>query len=240
MTHTPEGKPALDERGLEAAKAAYLETYRPRIEDELVAVISAYLAALPADKTDAVAVANDDEAVVQYVLNYGGRCRDCADSADGLCPVTCLSCDQREAREAILHVLAAVRYGTEHGYIAAAPPAPQPEPAADLVERATRWLIEAGMSPRVAAHSAPDYAAFAEQQRAAEKARADAAEAELRRTDPNYTPLLDKYATDIQAYADRAEAAEKALAEIAEAPFSSKERLVQHAEAAIRARGGQS
>jgi hypothetical protein len=45
----------------------------------------------------------------------------------------------------------------------------------------------------------------------------DNAIAELRRTDPNYTPLLDKYVMDIEAYFERAEAAESklALAEVA-------------------------
>ena len=53
--------------------------------------------------------------VVGYVARWGGNCRDCADE-NGVCPSSGLPCGG--ARKAIEHVLAALRYGVQHGYIA--------------------------------------------------------------------------------------------------------------------------
>ena len=54
--------------------------------------------------------------VIDYVMHYGGRCRDCADE-NGICPHLKLPCDSDEARPMIEAVLAAVEYGLKHGYI---------------------------------------------------------------------------------------------------------------------------
>lgn len=54
--------------------------------------------------------------LIDYALQYGGRCRDCAD-ADGVCPSSGMPCDPTEARKAASHVLKAWQYGTQHGFI---------------------------------------------------------------------------------------------------------------------------
>lgn len=56
---------------------------------------------------------------VDYVMQYGGRCRDCAD-AYGVCPISGLPCNPTDARRAISHTLTALDYGYEHGFIRAA------------------------------------------------------------------------------------------------------------------------
>lgn len=53
---------------------------------------------------------------VEYVSRYGGRCRDCADNF-GTCPGTNLPCVPAEANKAIRHVLNAINYGFEHGFL---------------------------------------------------------------------------------------------------------------------------
>lgn len=53
--------------------------------------------------------------VAGYVARWGGNCRDCADE-NGVCPNTGLPCGG--ARKAIEHVIRALQYGVEHGYIA--------------------------------------------------------------------------------------------------------------------------
>ncbi len=62
------------------------------------------------------------KAEVDYVMQYGGRCRDCADNF-GTCPMTNLPCGPDEARDAIQRILKAIDYGREHGYLPAALPA---------------------------------------------------------------------------------------------------------------------
>lgn len=52
--------------------------------------------------------------VVDYVLRYGGRCRDCADE-DGVCPASGLPCAGRE--KAVRFVLDALSYGLRHGFL---------------------------------------------------------------------------------------------------------------------------
>lgn len=54
--------------------------------------------------------------VIRYVTRYGGDCRDCADES-GLCPNSGLPCDFETKKKAIMHVLSALKYGHEHGYI---------------------------------------------------------------------------------------------------------------------------
>jgi hypothetical protein len=53
---------------------------------------------------------------VDFVMQYGGRCRDCAD-ADGVCPASGLPCKSDEARRAIRHTLSALDYGYKHGFL---------------------------------------------------------------------------------------------------------------------------
>lgn len=60
---------------------------------------------------------NGRDAVVAYIQRYGGFCRDCADE-NGVCPSSGLPCAGSD--KAIRHVLAALDYGTKHGYLPAA------------------------------------------------------------------------------------------------------------------------
>lgn len=59
----------------------------------------------------------DEKTCADYVLQYGGRCRDCADE-NGICPGSGLPCGG--ARKAVTHVVQALRYGLQHGYLRAA------------------------------------------------------------------------------------------------------------------------
>lgn len=59
----------------------------------------------------------DEKTCVDYALQYGGRCRDCADE-NGVCPGSGLPCEG--ARKAVTHVVQALRYGLQHGYLRAA------------------------------------------------------------------------------------------------------------------------
>lgn len=52
-----------------------------------------------------------------YVLQYGGRCRDCADCL-GVCPNSGLPCKPEERRQAIKWVVDAINYGVGAGYLA--------------------------------------------------------------------------------------------------------------------------
>lgn len=54
------------------------------------------------------------EDLIDFVLQYGGRCRDCADEA-GFCPQTGIGCGQR--RKAVEFVLGAIEYGVKHGFV---------------------------------------------------------------------------------------------------------------------------
>lgn len=92
--------------------------------------------------------------VVDYVLRFGSRCRDCADE-DGVCPASGLPCEG--ARKAVEHVVGALNYGVEHGYItladagfkdAASPPPPsvdreRVEKIAERCDAEARRLISA-------------------------------------------------------------------------------------------------
>lgn len=55
-----------------------------------------------------------DDELVSYVARYGGMCRGCADE-NGICPSSGLPCANVD--KAIRHVIEALRYGTQHGYI---------------------------------------------------------------------------------------------------------------------------
>lgn len=61
--------------------------------------------------------ASDDCGPLAYVLQYGGLCRDCADE-NGICPGSGLPCGGQ--RKAVTHVVQALRYGLQHGYLRAA------------------------------------------------------------------------------------------------------------------------
>lgn len=52
--------------------------------------------------------------LIDYVIRYGGRCRDCADE-NGVCPSSGLPCDG--AGKAVRHVFDAYNYGVENGFI---------------------------------------------------------------------------------------------------------------------------
>ena len=81
---------------------------------------------------------SNGEELVDYVMQYGGNCRDCADQ-NGTCPHTGLPCEVVDARMAVRHVLAAVEYGRKHGYLA---PSPSAVEAAEVVPVATAWILQ--------------------------------------------------------------------------------------------------
>jgi hypothetical protein len=58
-----------------------------------------------------------------YIKRYGGRCRDCADE-NGVCPSSGLPCGG--ADKAIRHVLGALAYGVNHGFVSRPVVAPHP------------------------------------------------------------------------------------------------------------------
>lgn len=51
--------------------------------------------------------------LIDYVLGYGGRCRECADN-DGICRGSGLPCKPDQARKAVEHVLAALAFYEEN------------------------------------------------------------------------------------------------------------------------------
>ncbi len=63
----------------------------------------------------AVAWREFDHETIDYVLRYGGRCRECADHL-GLCP-NGLPCDVDDAKTAIRWVLKALNYGIANGFV---------------------------------------------------------------------------------------------------------------------------
>ena len=54
--------------------------------------------------------------VVDYIARYGSKCRDCADDGP-ICPSNGLPCEPDEQRKAIAHVLDALAYGEQNGFI---------------------------------------------------------------------------------------------------------------------------
>lgn len=86
----------------------------------------------------------DTPDIIEYVAQYGGRCRDCADE-DGICPSSGLACDTHLERKAIAHVLRAVSYGINRGYVSTVLSASQPSRDAviEVDEAAERiWQAE--------------------------------------------------------------------------------------------------
>lgn len=53
---------------------------------------------------------------IDYVMRYGGHCRDCADE-DGICPRDGTPCEPAPKRAVIEHTLKALEYGMSHGFI---------------------------------------------------------------------------------------------------------------------------
>lgn len=53
---------------------------------------------------------------IDYVMRFGGRCRDCADE-DGICPTNGTPCEPAPKRAVIEHTLKALEYGMSHGFI---------------------------------------------------------------------------------------------------------------------------
>ncbi|WP_435657231.1 hypothetical protein [Brucella pituitosa] len=53
---------------------------------------------------------------IDYVMCYGGHCRDCADE-DGICPRDGTPCGPAPKRAVIEHTLKALEYGISHGFI---------------------------------------------------------------------------------------------------------------------------
>jgi len=59
-----------------------------------------------------------DAILVDYVLRYGGRCRECADAKVwGVCDHSGIPCHLESASKAVRHMLSAIRYGVKHGFI---------------------------------------------------------------------------------------------------------------------------
>jgi hypothetical protein len=54
--------------------------------------------------------------IIDYVMRYGGRCRDCADE-DGICPTNGTPCEPKVKRAVIEHTLKSLEYGLSHGFI---------------------------------------------------------------------------------------------------------------------------
>jgi hypothetical protein len=98
-----------------------IKPYSVEILEELV-VHFADLVTPPQEPSEQKAVAwrEFDHTTIDYVLQYGGRCRACADHT-GLCP-NGLPCDVDDAKTAIRWVLKALNYGISNGYLASPPP----------------------------------------------------------------------------------------------------------------------
>lgn len=92
-------------------------------------------------------VKDGDSSPIEYVLRYGGRCRECADTrVDGICDHSGIPCDVKTARKAIAHVISALRYGVAQGYLAnpfISPPSSSVEELRAENERLRKALQEA-------------------------------------------------------------------------------------------------
>lgn len=100
-------------------------------------------------------------AEVNYVLRYGGRCRECADR-DGVCE-TGLPCSVDDAAKVIRHIIGALNYGRSHGFLPASPPAPAGEPVAyaflhDVPDIGPVWRTDREWNGKTATISRPLYA----------------------------------------------------------------------------------
>jgi hypothetical protein len=58
---------------------------------------------------------SERDQLIEYLMRYGGRCRDCADN-HGVCPLTGIGCG--ESRRAAEHFVKAMEYATKHGFAA--------------------------------------------------------------------------------------------------------------------------
>lgn len=113
-----ENDPASDAWKTAAILAASAES------EVKIALVEAWpaLAALLREAGDGWRPIPVTEEIVGYVARYGGRCRDCADTTYGpICDGAGLPCGERKGIE---HVLKAINYGFEHGFLKLpAPPA---------------------------------------------------------------------------------------------------------------------
>lgn len=93
---------------------------------------------------------------VDFVMQYGGRCRDCADH-DGVCPGDFMPCHNGTKRSAVAWVIGALEYGRKHGYIveihaATSPlrpitPLSQPREGLQLWEEIVSLFARHGLEP---------------------------------------------------------------------------------------------
>lgn len=90
---------------------------------------------------------------VDFVMQYGGRCRDCADNF-GVCPGDGLPCADK--RKAVEWVIGALEYGRKHGYIAN-PPARTVAQVFTLRHLGTRQKATLLVWPRVLIQSNGSY-----------------------------------------------------------------------------------
>ncbi|MBA8846216.1 hypothetical protein FHW02_004306 [Ochrobactrum sp. RH1CCR137] len=65
---------------------------------------------------DATGTVKTFNQIIDYVMRYGGRCRDCADE-DGVCPTNGTPCEPKVKRAVIEHTLRSLEYGLSHGFI---------------------------------------------------------------------------------------------------------------------------
>ncbi len=115
------------------------------METVLSAIVPAALSAPAPAQGEPVAWREFDHTTIDYVLRYGGRCRECADHL-GICP-SGLPCDVDDAKTAIRHVLKALNYGISHGFLAAlSAPAPAQGAIADIAAERLRQIEAEGWS----------------------------------------------------------------------------------------------
>jgi len=107
----------IDEMGVYRSKLTFVKWNPADIEwAGRTEIVEKPLGRLPILAAPAVSVISD--AIVEYVAQYGGRCRDCADN-NGVCPYDGLPCE--DSKKAIRYVLNAFKYGMDNGFIAASP-----------------------------------------------------------------------------------------------------------------------
>lgn len=109
--------------GMSPEDAAYIVAAQPATIKRLIA------AARSASRDRGVEA--DSEDAVAFAIQYGPRCRDCADE-NGVCPATGIGCGDRE--KAVRFVLGAVAYGIKHRYL----PAPRLASEREVWEQAIK------------------------------------------------------------------------------------------------------
>ncbi len=85
---------------------------------------------------------------IDYVMRYGGHCRDCADE-DGICPRDGTPCEPAPKRAVIEHTLKALEYGMSRGFIQS--PFPRPVAPVEGLETVGRAGGLRGVKGRTAA-----------------------------------------------------------------------------------------